>query len=73
MELINEIAKAFNTLAFEGSDDTIESLRDCYGCLWLADLERLDGLVSQYLPHNPRGLLGLLRFTEVEGNIIDRC
>ncbi|GAQ10075.1 hypothetical protein ALT_7396 [Aspergillus lentulus] len=72
VELINEIAKAFNTLAFEGSDDTIESLRDCYGCLWLADLERLDGLVSQYLPHNPRGLLGLLRFTEVEGNIIDR-
>jgi hypothetical protein len=60
--LIEKIAAGFVSLVPEGSDTTIESLRDCYGCLLLANFQKLEYLITQYLLYNPhqdgRKLLG---------------
>jgi hypothetical protein len=72
-KLIEKIAAGFDSLVPEGFDTAIGTLRDCYGCLWLADLEKPESLVTQYLPHKPGHPLGVLNLAEEQGNITDRC
>ncbi|KAF7182130.1 hypothetical protein CNMCM7691_001518 [Aspergillus felis] len=48
VELINKIANALNAL----NEPKIKNWTTCYGCLWLADIEKLRALVNQALPDN---------------------
>ncbi|GIK07620.1 hypothetical protein Aspvir_003286 [Aspergillus viridinutans] len=70
VKLINQIDKGLATL--EESATTIQRLRNCYGCLWLADMERPEYLVAKYLPNDPRQLLAMLYLRETEGKIVAR-
>jgi hypothetical protein len=71
IELMRQIVRGLTTEIYDA--DEIEKLATCYGCLWLADIEKLQYLVDKYLPDYPDGIHNMLYRVEKRDLIAERC
>jgi hypothetical protein len=71
VKLMEMIAEGLGRLS-RAHTKTINKLKACYACLWLADIKKLKDWV-EYLPNKPLALFALLELFEFECRIGQIC